>query len=127
MSAVIFSSAAVASSAAAGAAADRARTESCKMVIGGFESGTATTGQMQEYASCVNHNYPQPASGAEIIVIKILIASVFVGIAAGLYVAKRGYASALDYLLFGILGALCLPLGLLLLGAAGYGIKYLFS
>lgn len=127
-------SVAIASGAAASAAASAARAraehrEACRLMMPSYKEGPETTvEQRQAYSECVQLVYPQEISGGETMLIKILIASAFIGIACGIWYQKRdGYGGLSDYVMFGILGGITGPVLVGIVFALIAGGVFLFS
>lgn len=98
-------------SAAAAGAAPRAHVSECKAVIAMFDSKTATTSEMQEYAGCVDFLMPKddeiiPQGDAIAVLLSIIIGAV-----VGWWTGRRDMP-----IMLAVLGAICGPLVLLVLG-----------
>lgn len=129
MSAVAISSGAAASAAASNAAAQaaarRAHEAECRITMPSYQDATATVEQRHEYAGCVDLMYPQEMGGGETIFVKALIALCFIGIGVGAWWGSRDTFTGAAMGAF--LGAIVLPLALLVLAGLAAGAAFLFS
>lgn len=111
-----------ANAAAASASARRAREAECGVVLRQFDSHTATTGEMREYAACVQTLYPDPPSPEITTALKFLFVVAIIGMAVG---AVKGWDIE-EKIMLSVLGFLLAPLGTLFVAGVGYGIYWLF-
>lgn len=86
----------------------RAREErKCREFMEEFDSYTATVSEQKYYADCVDMIHPDPASGAEVLFLKIVLVCALVGMVVG---AIKGWIDRTfgiaDVFLFGLLGGL---------------------
>ena len=99
---------------AAALEAHQARVTACTKYVQGYTNDGATTAQRQEYASCVATLYPQPLTEGDTYVVKGALVLMFLGIAAGIWYARKqsGWmrSGVIDYAMFALIGGLCLPL-----------------
>jgi len=119
---------AASASASAAAANARARKAECVSLMKGYEDTKATVGDRRDYASCVYtiHGDGVPMTGAELIILKIIIfialASIPVGVWWGYKEDGVGFA-----ILTGIVLPVALGAGALVLGVILYGFYFLFT
>lgn len=78
---IAISSAAVASSSVALAAAEHAEDVACQSLIATFNAQTSTTETRSEYARCVNRL--EPTDAGDIVFVKIMIVTAFIFILVG--------------------------------------------
>lgn len=92
--AVVTTSAAVAGAVAANNAAnqsrkDKQKVEKCKLVIDDFDSNTADTQQMQQYAECVQLVYPESGADSPTFATTVIILSIIVTVGCVTFDALR--------------------------------------
>lgn len=72
------------------AARNKAEVAACKLIINGFDSGSASVDQMQEYARCIDKIYPTNLSYNELISLKILLVFFIFSFLFGIWKESRG-------------------------------------
>ncbi|WP_461533466.1 hypothetical protein [Sinomicrobium sp.] len=79
----------------------------CREFMKGFDSYAATVSEQKYYADCVDMIHPDPATGAEVLLIKIILVCALIGVVVG---AIRGWFirefGIFDVFLFGLVGGL---------------------
>lgn len=118
-----------ANSAMASAAASRAREESCKIIISQYESNNASIQEMQEYAGCVDNNYPQELGADSVIAIKVLILLAIVGAIFGMSRATKDQWSHSfgDYVMHTLIWMIGFPLAGIFMVGCYKAVVFLFS
>jgi hypothetical protein len=103
MSTVIIASAASVQASIAAQQAREAMRISCEALMPAFKHDGATVAQIHQYAECAGLVYPEPISDGSLIGIKVLIAIMFIGIAAGAWIGGRS-SHGFDFV-YGFMGA----------------------
>jgi predicted MFS family arabinose efflux permease len=89
MSTVIIASAASVQAYIAAQQAHEAMRISCEALMPAFKHDGATVAQIHQYAECADLVYHEPISDGSLAGIKVLIAIMFIGIAAGAWIGGR--------------------------------------
>lgn len=115
---------AVGASAQSSIAMQQAREAKCVGVVDRFDSHTATTVEMREYASCVNTLHPAELSPGAESVFKVVFVIALLGMAVGMW-RERG--DVLGMICMGVLGFFLAPLGAIFVMGIIIGVRWLFS
>lgn len=104
--------------------ADRAAKMACEAMMPAYTHQGATVDQMRGYAECVSRLYPVPASGDELIALKVAVALLFIGVIGGAWAGRNDCEGPIMGAFMGFIGVLCVEFVLFLIFA---GLAFLFS
>ena len=105
-----------------------AKDAACSATLAAGSPSGASVEHMQTFAECVQRLHPDALLPAEVIAIKVLIGSVFVGAALGAYRCTRSrYSDWVDGCIGAVLGSCLLPLALVILAIGCKAVAFLFT
>lgn len=123
---IAISSSASAASLAAQAQARKARKDACESVLNSFDAKGATVEHKKTYAECVQLLHPDPMTHSETFAMKGLFVVLLIGLVIGAIYGWQEDGPEMA-LLFGLLGAIVLPAGIVAVYGLGAGVVWLFS
>ena len=101
------------------------RTATCAITMHKFNPEIATVSEMQDYAACVNHIYPDTIAPESVIIFKVLFVAALLGVVYGVW--KERHCGILDSIMYGFVMGCLFPCVLIGLGGLFYGVLWLFS